>query len=237
MQVVARAREGQLDVEHAAQHVGDRGLVDVQHAGVGDHADVGRELVPVGLEERLEVAAAGFLLALQHDGDRDREGAVASFQARNASMKVITWPLSSTAPRATTRWPRGPVDDRGLEGRALPEVQRVGRLDVVVAVVEEVRATAPAAVVVGERPGLAAGLDQAGLEAEARELVGEPLGAWRGVGRRRRGRCRCWGCAAAPSAARRCRRSSLARGRARAPRRSRPCLSPGTGRRAGGSAQ
>ena len=41
---------------------------------------------------------------------------VASFQARKASMKVISWPLSSTAPLATTRLPRGPSTIVGSKG-------------------------------------------------------------------------------------------------------------------------
>ncbi len=36
--------------------------------------------------------------------------------ARTASMKLTTWPLSSTAPRATMRWPRGPSSRCGSNG-------------------------------------------------------------------------------------------------------------------------
>ena len=39
-----------------------------------------------------------------------------AFQARNASRKVITWPLSSTAPLATMRLPCGPSTMTGSKG-------------------------------------------------------------------------------------------------------------------------
>ncbi len=41
---------------------------------------------------------------------------VAAIQARKASSQVMTWPLSSTAPRATTRRPRGPSTIWGSKG-------------------------------------------------------------------------------------------------------------------------
>ena len=37
-------------------------------------------------------------------------------QARSASIHIIVWPLSSTAPRATTRWPCGPWTICGSKG-------------------------------------------------------------------------------------------------------------------------
>ena len=40
----------------------------------------------------------------------------ASCQARNASSHIITWPLSSTAPRATMRGPLGPSMIAGSNG-------------------------------------------------------------------------------------------------------------------------
>lgn len=39
-----------------------------------------------------------------------------AFQAASASSQVMSWPLSSTAPRATTRGPCGPWTMRGSKG-------------------------------------------------------------------------------------------------------------------------
>ena len=60
---------------------------------------------------------------------------VTAFQARQASTKVISWPLSSEAPRATDHLRAvGPGLEARLERVAVPELERVDRLHVVVAV-------------------------------------------------------------------------------------------------------
>ena len=69
---------------------------------------------------------------------------VTAFQARQASTKVMSWPLSSEAPRARIEPAAiGPRLDQGLEGIVVPELQRVDRLHVVVPVEQD--ATLPGA--------------------------------------------------------------------------------------------
>ena len=69
---------------------------------------------------------------------------VTALKARQASTKVITWPLSSQAPRATMILrPSGSVDAR-LERRRLPQVERIDRLHVVMAVEQDARRLAVA---------------------------------------------------------------------------------------------
>ena len=60
-----------LDVHlaDAAQLVGERGMADVEVAGVGEHRHVGGELPPVAREEGLEPGRADLLLALDQDLD------------------------------------------------------------------------------------------------------------------------------------------------------------------------
>ena len=98
----------------------------------------------------------------------------AVFQARHASTKVISCPLSSEAPRPTMRFtPFDDVDAR-LEGRALPFAERIDRLDVVVAVEEHVRA-ARCRMVVGDDHRVAVGRAHRGVETETRQLARQPL--------------------------------------------------------------
>ena len=64
-----------LDVhpDQAAQAGGQRGLADVPVARVGDHDDVGREAVLVGVEELDEGVGADLLLALDEHDEVDRQ--------------------------------------------------------------------------------------------------------------------------------------------------------------------
>ncbi len=56
-------------------------------------------------------------------------------------MKVITWPLSSQAPRATMHLaPIRQRRDARLERRRLPQVERIDRLHVIMAIEQDARA-------------------------------------------------------------------------------------------------
>ena len=75
-------------------------------AGVAHERQVGRHLLAVLGEEARQRRRAAFLLALEQHGDRARGSAPATlFQARAASKKVMSWPLLSSAPRATITLP------------------------------------------------------------------------------------------------------------------------------------
>ena len=63
-----------------------------------------------------------------------------AFQARTASKKVISWPLLSSAPRATITCPLAASEMMiGSNGGRGPQIDGVGRLHVVVAVEQHVR--------------------------------------------------------------------------------------------------
>ena len=69
------------------------------------------------------------------------------------------------------------IDDGRLERRAIPKLQRLGRLHVVVAVVEHVRPRgARRSGMMRHHHGMAGGVPQARLEPHAVELIGQPLG-------------------------------------------------------------
>ena len=99
---------------------------------------------------------------------------VSAFQARQASTKVITWPLSSAAPRALMALrPSGSVMRRGSKGGRLPQVQRIDRLHVVMPVEEHVKLLV--ATGMAEHHRMPARLAQGRLDADALQLVDQPL--------------------------------------------------------------
>ena len=92
-------------------------------------------------------------------------------------MKVESWPLSSCAPRATMILrPSAWSAITGSNGGAMPQLQRVDRLHVVVAVEQRVRTIA--AVAVGRRDdrGMAGGRPHLGVEAERGDVDREMIG-------------------------------------------------------------
>ena len=108
---------------------------------------------------------------------------VTAFQARQASTKVSTCPLSSQAPRALiTLRPSGRVAMLRLEGRRLPEVERDRR-----AARRNGRRTARAACAararVAEHDRVAAGLAERCVDAEPRKLAVQPFGGRAAIGR------------------------------------------------------
>jgi hypothetical protein len=97
VKITRRPGHRQLGEGEAAQEGGDGRRVGVPLPGVTDEADVRLELCAVHVEEGRKARAAGLLW--------------------QASMKVITWPLSSEAPRATMISPeRGSSARRGAKG-------------------------------------------------------------------------------------------------------------------------
>ena len=100
-------------------------------------ADVGREALAVRLQPGVEVDRARLLLALEDELEVDRQAAASSPAPPRPPETAIVHvrPLSSAAPRARIR----PSRTIGSNGGRLPHVERVDRLDVVVAVDEHGR--------------------------------------------------------------------------------------------------
>ena len=117
MQVAVGGLDPHLLIDEPAQRRGDRRRVLVPHAGVADEREVGGEIVLVALQERGEILRADLLLALDQQRDRHRKAAGDLLPGAAASTKVISWPLSSSAPRATIALrPSGKVRTAGSNG-------------------------------------------------------------------------------------------------------------------------
>ena len=100
---------------------------------------------------------------------------VTALKARQASMKVMAWPLSSQAPRATMILrPSGQRLDARLERRRLPLVQRIDRLHVIMAVKQHARTGN--AVRFADHHRMALGRAHVGGKADAAQVGGDVLG-------------------------------------------------------------
>ncbi len=166
-----------------AAHAGDRARhVGRDHAGVGDHDDVAVEALTVLDQQVGEVRRARLLLALDQELQIDgRRGAAGRVQV-GPQPEQVEQQLTLVVGRAPR--PQHVAVDRRLERRVLPQLDRVDRLHVVVAVHQD-----------GRRVGVAAGplgIDrrQARRSARSRRSGSRPRGrpgrtSARWLGRRR----------------------------------------------------
>ena len=119
---------------------------------------------------------------------------VSAIVARSASTKVMTWPLSSQAPRATmTRAAGLDLPDHRLEGLRSPQrLQRIDRLDVIMAVEQHMRCAGLRAM--GEHDRMAGRLTpEPAVEAERLQILRQPFRGAAAVGRHRLNRSRSRG--------------------------------------------
>ena len=167
---------GELDLERgdAAQRVRQRRVLEVGHACVGNHDAVALEFAFVLLEKLDERFAADLLLALYDERQVARQlGAGLEIRLDRLEMGEVLALVVAGAAREEVA-----AAKRRLERRAVPQLERLGRLNVVVAVHEKVRlgAVAPARRG-GSDDRVAAGPVHARLEAKRLGVTGEPAGA------------------------------------------------------------
>ncbi len=130
VQIVVGPGHGDLNRAQAAQAVGERRMPRCDHRRVGDDDDVAGQAVAVGVEEWREIRAADFLLALDEQDQVHRQ--VALFLQRVLDAEDVGEDL----PFVIAGAPRGDdaVFDAGVERRPMPEIKRIDRLHVVMAV-------------------------------------------------------------------------------------------------------
>ena len=173
VQVGVAASQVDLKVHEPPEPVAHRRHAAREHPRIGNDDDVGFQVVLVGADEVVEMLAADFLFALDHELHVHGQAAVL-FHVRFDRLEVHEH-LALVVGRAAR------VDlavaDRRLEGRRLPQVERIDRLHVVVPVKQNRRRLRRAEpVAVDDR--IARRLDEADvLQADAAHLVGAPLGA------------------------------------------------------------
>ncbi|MFN8076251.1 MAG: EAL domain-containing protein [Kineosporiaceae bacterium] len=136
VQSVIERRDLDDAVDQAAQGRGEGGLPDPPVARVGDDDDVGRQLLPVGLEEALEGRGPDLLLALDEHRDRRSRAGSGIVQQRAQRQGVHDDArLVVGRPAPVQAFP----PQRRLEGGGGPGVRVPGRLHVVVGVEQDAR--------------------------------------------------------------------------------------------------
>jgi hypothetical protein len=127
-------RGAQTHVEgHQPPHAGgDRRHGGRPHAGVGDDHDVAGQALPLGVEQHLEVGAPDLLFAFDQHLDIDGHGSRPMTAEQAPDRLEVAEHLSLVVTGPPAEHPAGPHG--GLERRRVPLVERVDRLDVVVAV-------------------------------------------------------------------------------------------------------
>ncbi len=147
MQIAIGGLDLDLVIDQSAQRGGDRRRIRVPHAGVAHQREVGLELVLVFLEKRNEILRPDFLFALDDDGDVDRQRSRDGFPGpagldEGHQLTLVVFGAARDDDLSSV----GMVGDDGLERRPMPEIERIDRLHVVMAVEQHMRPCAAAAV-------------------------------------------------------------------------------------------
>ena len=132
---VLRQDRRAVEVGEAAQPVADRRHAAIEHGRIGDHDNVSAQIGFVIADEIVEVRAADFFFAF--DEELDVAGKAARLFQVGLDRLDVHEHLALVV-RGTARVNLA-VADRRLEWRRGPELERIDRLDVVVAVVEDGR--------------------------------------------------------------------------------------------------
>ena len=178
VQVAVGAGQVDLLVEQAAQRGRHHRGLGIPHAGVADQREVELELVGVVLDETEQVVRAALLLALDHHGDRQRQRSGDGFEGatRLDEGHHLAFVVAGAARHDRLAAVRQRRDAR-RERRRLPQVERIDRLHVVVAVEQHARRLAMAgAVALADHDRMPPGRPHAGVEADAAQVLGDELG-------------------------------------------------------------
>src|SRR5262249_55054420 len=149
----------------------------VPHAGVADQRQIVLELARIVPDEAKQMGGAALLLTLEHGGDLQRQhtgDSLVSAAGFNEGHR-LTFVVTGTTPHDDLA-PVGRGRDSRRERRLLPQIERVDRLHVVVAVEQDVRALAIAAVAFGDDDRMPLGWTYAGVETDAGEIARHELG-------------------------------------------------------------
>ena len=181
VKVAAGTMNGDFDVHHPTKHGGDRRCLDVPHAGVRDHADVRGQSLTIRFKKRVEAGASRLLFAFENHLDSAGEFAPRLLEGTKGFQE--SHDLSLVVDRASCHDPGTmfAFDHDGVEGFVVPQLDGIGRLHVVMSVVEN-------AWCVGVRPGMFGhdhrmprSLDRLGFEAHVSQHLRREFGASCGV--------------------------------------------------------
>ena len=159
MQIAVGAGEPDLLVDQAAQRGRDRGRLRIPHAGIADQRKVAFELGGVVAHEAEQVFRAALLLALDHHRNVERqlaghrlEGAASLDEGHGLAFVVASAARDDDFAAAVERL------DARLERRRLPQIERIDRLHVIMAVEQDPRRLAVGLTLALPSPLLPAGV-------------------------------------------------------------------------------
>ena len=179
MQIAGGALHGELGRGEAAQHGGDLGGLRVEQVRVTDQREIRLELVPVLGQEGNDRGRAAFLLAFEQDrqvaGQAARDRLPGAERLDEGHQLALVVAGAAGADHLAGR----SLLDRRVEGVALPQLERVDRLHVIMAVNQQMR---PVALVMRHHHRLARRVAPRGVEAETRKLGHQPVGRGLAVG-------------------------------------------------------
>ena len=176
----------------------------VPHAGVADQRQVELELVRVVLDEAEQVVGAALLLALDHHGDRQRQLAGHRLEgaARLDEGHHLAFVVAGSA-RNDDLAAVGQRRDARRERRRLPQIERIDRLHVVMAIEQHARALpSVSGAALADDDRVPVGRPHAGLEADAGQSPWPQTRPRPGTRPCRPDRSRSTGCAGSRTAAR-----------------------------------
>ena len=179
MQVAVGGADHDLVAHQAAQLGGDGGAAVGVKRGVADQREAGAQLVRVLRQERAQAGRARFLLALEQQDQAGGHGAVDFLPRAHRLDEGHQLALVVAGAAAADDLSLRRVLDLGIEGIAVPQVQRIDRLHVVVAV-EEDRAR-PARGRPAHHHRLPRGVADRRLEPQVLQLRAQPFGGAAGV--------------------------------------------------------
>ena len=174
MQVARGALDDDLLQHQTAQRRGDGGRPLVPHIGVADQRHVGFDLGAMRGDEGGQRGRAGLLLAL--DQDRHMAGQAAAV-AQGAAGLDKSHHLALVVRRAARHDapPRRRVGKARLERLGLPQVERVRRLHVVMAIEQHMRRAGARGAGMSDDHGVARRRAHGRCKAKSRQLIANPL--------------------------------------------------------------
>ena len=158
------------------------GVLRVPHFGVADQRQIRLQRLGVGGEEGGQGDRAGLLLALEQHRHVARQAAMGAEGAAGLEEGHQLAFVVAGAARDDPLTAR-PVGEARFERRGGPQGQRIGRLDVVMAVEQHARRVAGLRLGRADDHRPAGGVLAGGLEAEFGEFPRQPVGGARAIGK------------------------------------------------------
>ncbi len=151
VQILRRSLHVDLEVREPAQRREDGRQARREHRRIGDDDRVALEPLGVRLDERREMVAPDLFFALGQNDDVDRQAAT------HDEVRLERLDVREQLPFVVDRSAREDlaVAHRRLERRRRPELERLGRLHVVMPVHEHRRLAWPRATPLGQHDGMA----------------------------------------------------------------------------------